>query len=86
MLKEWLKKVSIHVGHNEWRFVSVKRKYVQPKAVLVEYSYDTNVVAASLTCTVSVWRMGGPENGFNCNEYRLTDGPSVMRSAHPCDQ
>lgn len=64
----------------------MKKAYVQPKAVLVEYCYDTNVVAASLTCTVSVWRMGDAENGFNCNLFRLTDGPVVSRAAHPCDQ
>ena len=68
----------------------MKKAYMKPKAVMVEYSYDDNVVASSTRCTISVWRYGDATNGFNCSAVRLTDPPPeglyALRSVHPCDQ
>lgn len=76
---------------SEWRKCALKRAYMSPKAVLVEYSYDINVVASSLRCTISTFRVGDPDpiTGLHCNSVRITDPiPTTfsMRSTHPCDQ
>jgi len=63
----------------------VKKAYVQPKAILVEYSYDTNVVATSLKCSGSYWVYIDETGGLNCSEHRLTDFMTKSRSSHPCD-
>lgn len=60
----------------------MKKEYKKPKAVLVEYCYDTNIVAESTTCSGSVWRWQTPSG---CNLLKFTDTPSGAISAHPCD-
>lgn len=59
----------------------MRKEYKQPKAVLVEYRYDMNVVAKSATCSGSIWRWQEPTG---CSELKFTDSPKT-RSAHPCD-
>ena len=58
----------------------MRRKYEPPKAVLVEYRYDTNVVAKSTTCSTTIWRW---QTESGCYEVKYTETPS--RAAHPCD-
>ena len=60
----------------------MKKKYQKPKAVLVEYSYETNVVAASATCSGSHWVFQTPTG---CNEYKYTDYPQGRSVSHACD-
>ena len=59
----------------------MRKEYKQPKAVLVEYRYDMNVVAKSSTCSTTIWRWQAPSG---CFELKLTDSPQT-RTAHPCD-
>lgn len=59
----------------------MKKEYAHPKAVLVEYSYDTNITAKSATCSGSHWVYQTPSG---CSEYKYTDYQKT-RSAHPCD-
>lgn len=59
----------------------MKKIYTTPKAIKVDYSFDTNVVAASLTCSGSYW-VYQTESG--CNAFKYTDYQKT-RSAHPCD-
>lgn len=61
----------------------MKRTYQKPKAILVEYSYETNVVAASTTCSGSHWVFREPSG---CSQYKWTDYPQTRSvSSHPCD-
>lgn len=65
----------------------MKKQYYTPKAILVEYNYDANVVASSVYCTGSywVWQETTPE-GLNCSTHRYTDYPQTRSvSSHPCD-
>lgn len=60
----------------------MKKKYQKPKAVLVEYSYETNVVAASATCSGSHWVF---QTTSGCNQYKHTDYINTRSVQHPCD-
>lgn len=60
----------------------MKRMYQKPKAVMVEYSYESNVVASSVTCSGSHWVFQEPTG---CAKYRYTDYQKTRSTAHPCD-
>lgn len=60
----------------------MKRAYESPKAVLVDFSFDTNVVAQSITCSGSKYVYREPSG---CSIYKYTDFQSHTRELHPCD-
>ena len=60
----------------------MKKQYRTPKAVLVEYAFDSNVVATSATCSGSVWVF---QTAQGCDQYKFTDYPQTARGLHPCD-
>lgn len=60
----------------------MKRKYQTPKAVFIDYSFDDNVVAASATCSGSMFVFQTPTG---CDLYKFTDYQTAMRMSHPCD-
>lgn len=59
----------------------MKKAYATPKAIIVDFSYDTNVVAQSITCSGSKYVYLEP---VGCNEYKYTDYKQA-RTLHPCD-
>ena len=60
----------------------MKKAYTSPKAMAVDFSYDTNVVAQSITCSGSRYVYLEP---VGCNEYKYTDYKKARIIAHPCD-
>lgn len=62
----------------------MKKEYNKPKAIMVDYKYDSNVVASSVTCSGSHYVFQTP---FGCNKYKYTDYPktATISSLHPCD-
>ena len=70
---------------SHWEIMEVdtmKKEYEHPKAVLVEYSYDTNVVAKSATCSGSHYVF---QTTSGCNQYKWTDYQKTISAGHPCD-
>ena len=62
--------------------VFMKKAYRTPKAVVVDFAYDENVVAESVaTCSGSVWVW---QTEVGCEEHKYTDYMKA-RSSHPCD-
>lgn len=59
----------------------MKKAYTTPKAIIVDFSYDTNVVAQSITCSGSKYVYLEPTG---CNKFKYTDYKQT-RSLHPCD-
>lgn len=60
----------------------MKKAYKAPKAVLVDFSYDTNVVAQSITCSGSKYVYLTDQG---CNQYKYTDYKQARSVLHPCD-
>ena len=62
----------------------MKKAYVPPKAVKVDYKYEDNVVASSATCSGSHYVF---QTAQGCNKYKWTDYPkeTATFSLHPCD-
>lgn len=64
----------------------MKKAYDTPKAVLVDYSFEINVVATSATCSGSHYVF---QTSSGCNQYKWTDYPATAQartmSLHPCD-
>jgi len=60
----------------------MKKVYQTPKAVAIDFSYDTNVVAKSITCSGSKYVYLEPQG---CNVYKYTDYKNARTLAHPCD-
>ena len=76
---EWRQKVSTPSGR---KVNAMKKKYCTPKAIIVDFSYDTNVVAQSITCSGSKYVYLTHQG---CNEYKYTDYKQALYSLHPCD-
>lgn len=66
----------------------MKKAYTTPKALLIDYSFDSNVVASSATCSGSHYVF---QTAVGCNEYKWNDYPketsvfSLSRELHFCD-
>lgn len=60
----------------------MKKDYVAPKAIMVDFSYDTNIVAQSITCSGSRYVYLEP---VGCNEHKYTDYKKTRTTLHPCD-
>lgn len=60
----------------------MKKAYESPKAVLVDFSFDTNVVAQSITCSGSKYVYREP---VGCNTYKYTNFKNNTKALHPCD-